>query len=289
MSSVEPPLPYGDPSARRWATLELPDAWPDRLSLGRPGALARILNGVLLERTRPVELPESMPGLDALPRYLLQEFHQLPNGNYSKQFTRGYALWFDRVMLGLLRRARRQMAERLIGAQTVLDFGSGAGQMAGALLEVGIPEVWALEPSPYLLQIAARNHPKLLCAQGVIEKTHFADGQFDAATASFVFHEIPPRYADQALGELRRILKPNAALVLVEPSTRQWTMGLGSLLLRHRLKGLYFGLLARRLFEPFAGTWHARPVRDWLAEHGFDVREDDDTLPIRRIFAVRRP
>lgn len=274
-------------SAHAWAEAKLPDAWPDELDPRRPSQLWRLLRGAMLRQTRPVRLPPGLPGAERLPRYLLQEFHHLPNGNYSKTLTRGYALWFDRVMLGSLHRARRDMARRLAGARCVLDVGSGGGHTGGALQEAGVPEVWALEPSPYLLQHAARRYPELNYAQGVIERTTFADGQFDGATACFVFHEIPPRYADRALAELHRVLKPGARLLIAEPSAQQWRDDRRTLWRRHGWRGLYFKFLAKRVFEPFTAAWHERKLPAWFASHGFVLEEDRDEMPCRLLVARR--
>ena len=68
-----------------WAQLELPDAWPDALDLRRPRDLWRFLTKVLLRRLSRVRLPPDLPLNVALPEYLLLEFHNLPNGNYSKR------------------------------------------------------------------------------------------------------------------------------------------------------------------------------------------------------------
>ena len=78
-----------------WAGVQLPDAWPDRLRWQRLTHPLRIASAVLRGRAGRVVLPENLPGSAALPKYLLQEFHNLPNGNYSKSVTRGYARAFD--------------------------------------------------------------------------------------------------------------------------------------------------------------------------------------------------
>src|SRR5690606_25206123 len=88
-----------DPRVPDWRSLELPDPWPDRLDLRRPRHLWQFLRCITGRRQR-VQLPDNLPGRDALPKYVLQEFHNLPNGNYSKKVTRGYITGFDRVMLG---------------------------------------------------------------------------------------------------------------------------------------------------------------------------------------------
>src|SRR5689334_11553495 len=161
-----------DSFAIDWASVTLPDAWPDRLRLAHPSDLARFLRRLFAPR-RPVEIPATLPGVDGLPEYLRQEFHHLPNGNYSKRIVAGYARAFDALMLGRANRARRAIARRLAGCATVLDLGCGAGGLAGALVAAGVPEVWALDPSPYLLHEGARRHPRVRFVQGLAERTPF--------------------------------------------------------------------------------------------------------------------
>src|SRR5262245_40642239 len=115
-----------DRSAVDWATVSLPDAWPDQLRLLHPRDL-RVFLGRLFGPRRRVEGPAMLPGRKELPEYLLQEFHQLPNGNYSKRIVRGYVRGFDVMMLGRARRARADMARRLASCRAVLDVGCGSG------------------------------------------------------------------------------------------------------------------------------------------------------------------
>jgi ubiquinone/menaquinone biosynthesis C-methylase UbiE len=277
-----------DPHPIDWASASLPDAWPDRLRLLHPGDLATFVRR-LFGRRRRVEVPNALPGVDTLPEYLRQEFHHLPNGNYSKRIVRGYARSFDLLMLGRARRARRDIARRLASCRSVLDVGCGAGGLAGALVAAGVPEVWGLDASPYLLREAARKHPRVHLVQGLAERTRFADGRFDGAGACFVFHELPPSVADEALAELRRILAPGGTLAFVEPSPLQFRpRQLARFARANGPLGLYFWLLARLVYEPFAAAWHRRDIGAWLDAHGFDLREDVAGVPLRLVTASRR-
>ena len=277
-----------DSFAIDWASVTLPDAWPDRLRLAHPSDLVRFLRRLLAAR-RPVEIPATLPGVDGLPEYLRQEFHHLPNGNYSKRIVAGYARAFDALMLGRANRARRAIARRLAGCTRVLDLGCGAGGLAGALVAAGVPEVWALDPSPYLLHEGARRHPRVRFVQGLAERTAFPDAHFDGIGACFVFHELPPPVGDQALSELRRILSPGGTLVIVEPSPMQFRpRNLLRFIRRTGVLGLYFWLLARMVYEPFVAAWHRRDVGAWLDRNGFHVVEDDTGMPLRLMAARRR-
>jgi ubiquinone/menaquinone biosynthesis C-methylase UbiE len=244
--------------------------------------LVRLISG----RPRPVRLPAGVPGIGLLPDYLLQEMHLLPNGNFSSTITASYAQWFEKATLHELEAARAQIAERLSGASRVLDVGAGSGQVSAALRRAGIHDIVALEPSPYLLQQAARANPGIECVQAVIEDSKLPDRHFDGAAACFVFHEIPPREGNRALSELHRILKPGGRLVIVEPSKTHFSLSWWRVWRRHGFRGLYFKALASRVYEPFVAEWHARDHAAWLTEHGFTVEEDRDCMPWRMLTAI---
>lgn len=270
-----------------WANVELPETWADHLRFSRWADLRQLLARAIGGLHRPVALPPEVPGRERIPAYVLQEFHNLPNGNYSRRFARGYAKGFDLSMLGTLREGRGRIVQALAGARCALDLGSGAGHLATALRQSGIPEVWGLEPSPYLLQQAARLDPDVRWEQGVAEDSGLPSSHFDAVGVCFVFHEVPPRYLQRILAELARITRPGARLALLEPSPEQWRKGWLQLLRRYGWRGLYFRWLARHVHEPFLDAWHKQDFRAMLAEHGFVLREDQIGCPFRFFVAER--
>ena len=279
------PLHPEDPVAPDWATTVLPEAWPDRLRLSRPRDLWRLLRHLAGARRPPVELPEGLPGADAIPAYVLQEFHNLPNGNYSRRITRGYVTGFNRVMLDAIHRAHEQMAERLAGLDSVLDAGCGGGHLAGRLRAHGVADVWGIDPSPYLLQHAAAAWPAVRFAQGVIERSGFGPERFDAIAACFLFHELPPTRLEPALADCARILRPGGQLVVCEPSPVQVEQSRLRLWREYGWRGLYFRALARRAHEPFMRSWHRQDLAALLARHGLEVVEDYSRMPLRHVLA----
>ena len=279
--SVRDAAPLAESAAVDWAQVELPPTWPDHSGAGTLFASA------LRRRRGKVTLPDVLPHAGPIPRYVLQEFHNLPNGNYSHRITTGYSHGFDHAMLGMLRHERRRMAQLLDGAQCALDLGCGAGHLALEMHRAGIPEVWGLEPSPYLLRLAARQAPQLRWVQGVGENSGLPDARFDGVGICFVLHEIPPTYIRRLLTELRRITRPGARLVVVEPSPLQWNGGRLELLRRFGWHGLYFRWMARRVFEPFADAWHRFDFAAALAAEGFEVQRDDIGCPFRVFVAER--
>jgi ubiquinone/menaquinone biosynthesis C-methylase UbiE len=179
------------------------------------------------------------------------------------------------------------MAEALRGCGSALDVGCGGGASTAALTQAGIPDVWGLDPSPYLLRCADAQVPTARFVQGLAEDTGFADARFDGVSACFVFHEIPPPAADRALAELCRILKPGGRLAIVEPAAEQYHLGMWQLARRYGPRAAYFRALARTIHEPFVEAWHRRDVPAWLESAGFRVCEDRTDVPVRTLVCER--
>jgi ubiquinone/menaquinone biosynthesis C-methylase UbiE len=274
-----------DPAVPDWVNLTLPDTWPDQL-IRSPLTAWRLLARTLGKRRR-VEVPQDMPGRDWLPKYNLQEFHSLPNGNYSKHLTHGYITGFDRLMLGRMARARAHIADALGTCSSVLDVGCGGGRTAGLLRARGNEDVWGMDPSPYLLQHAARAFPQVNFVQGIAERSGFPHARFDGIAACFLLHEIPPRYIERALREFHRILRPHGLLAICEPSPIQVQVSPWNLLRRGGLLGCYFWLLARVVHEPFVAAWHQQSAARMLAASGFELVSDVHDMPVRHLLARR--
>lgn len=268
--------------ATSWTIRDLPQTWPDEVQVWSPRGMARSLKG-FVGRAEPVETELQ------LPEYLLEEFHWMPNGYYSHSQARGYNKGFEVSMMGLIQGARAKAAQRLAaeGARTALDVGSGTGRQAAALLAAGIDEVWGLEPSPYLLNIAAAEFPQVRFVQGVIEDAELPAEHFEAVAACFLFHELPTAVADRALERLHACMKPGALLAITEPGPEQLRQGLFDLTLQHGLRGLWFGCLGRFVYEPYLDQWHGTEPGPWLGRHGFQLLEDREELPFRTLLARR--
>jgi ubiquinone/menaquinone biosynthesis C-methylase UbiE len=276
--------PGSDPVVPDWALLDLPDTWADQIDFRRPRDWLRFARSILGKRRVPVELPEQLPGREGIPKYVLQEFHSLPNGNYSKKITRGYISGFDRAMLGSMAERREQVVEALRHCRSVLDVGCAGGRTGAALKRAGVPDVWGIDPSPYLLQHAARDYPEVRFVQGVAENNGFGAERFDGLAVCFLFHEIPLRYLHKALAEFRRILEPGGLVAICEPSPEQVCKRSWQLFREYGLRGVYFRWLAHFVFEPFMESWHrSADSSDIFTQYGFECVSDVPSMPLRHI------
>lgn len=275
---------HQDPAHLNWAELELPNTWADQINFRNPLDLFRFLKGIFGRQRQRVSLPETVPGIERIPKYILQEFHNLPNGNYSKKITRGYITGFEHSMLGVMDEARQCIATTLVNCNSALDVGCAGGKTARALKNIGIKDVWGIDPSPYLLQHAAKDNPDIAFSQSVAEETGFANERFDGIAACFLFHEIPPKYLAKALAEFHRILKPNGLVAICEPSPLQVQLNLWQVLKQYGVKGFYFAALARFVHEPFLSAWHQQSAsQNIFSQFGFECVSDEVGMPLRHI------
>ncbi len=105
----------------------------------------------------------------------------------------------------------------LRGLHSILDIGSGAGQIARHLLKYGEPtaHVTGIDISTQMLR-RARNRLKserLELVAADLAQLPFADGAFDCITCGYVLEHLPdPR---PGLAEMARVLRPGGRMLLL--------------------------------------------------------------------------
>ena len=139
----------------------------------------------------------------------------------------GHAAFYDTVMWPFERVAvggwRRRLAAGARGR--VLEIGAGTG----AQLRWYAPRasVTALEPDASMRERArrraARAAANVTVVDGRAEELPFADASFDAAVSAFALCTVADPEA--ALAELRRVLAPGGALLLLEHVHLHWEPG----------------------------------------------------------------
>jgi len=269
-----------------WSKQDLPRTWPDR-----PGSFLRLWLSLLLapfERGRaPAKLPADLPG-KAIPAYAREQFHGLPNGYYSHNIADGYDKGFEASMLYRVHKARKRMAKAM-GVGRMLDVGCGSGRLIAELTRAGADEVWGLDPSPYMLKIAQTRTPSAQLVQGLIEDNGFPDEFFDSIGVCFVFHELPKDVTALAIMELHRILRPGGTLCITEPCREHiHETNVVTLFRRYGMRGVYFHLLARGVYEPFLQDWQSLGDHGkWLTDAGFELIDKSVDVPFQFLVAKK--
>jgi ubiquinone/menaquinone biosynthesis C-methylase UbiE len=105
----------------------------------------------------------------------------------------------------------------LRGLRSILDVGSGAGQIARHLLKYSDPQadITCLDLSPEMLRRAGHrlksDRPHFVV--GDLTRLPFADGSFDGVTCGYVLEHLPD--PEIGLGELARVMVPGARMLLL--------------------------------------------------------------------------
>jgi len=130
--------------------------------------------------------------------------------------ARGFALAADMYERGrpdYPAAATRRLVERLDlrPGRTVLDLAAGTGKLTRLLLPSGA-DVVAVEPIPAMREELERLAPDAIAMSGTAEEIPLADESVDAVTVAQAFHWFR---ADEALREIRRVLRPGGGLALI--------------------------------------------------------------------------
>ena len=119
--------------------------------------------------------------------------------------------------------ARRTLVEQaaLRPGQRVLDLGCGTGGLA-LLIKRLHPhvDVVGLDPDPHALARARRKAARVGVAlpldQGFGDALPYADATFDRVLSAFVLHHVPSEEKEPTLREVRRVLRDDGALHLLD-------------------------------------------------------------------------
>ena len=149
--------------------------------------------------------------------------------------ARSYDLHVALMTLGRVRALRDRTIElaRISPGEHVLDVGCGTGEVAMRAKARSGPtgSVTGIDPAPEMIAVArqkaARAGLDVDYRVAAVEALPFADACFDVVLSSLMMHHLPADLKPRALAEIRRVLKPDGRLVVVD--FKQPTSRLGRL------------------------------------------------------------
>jgi demethylmenaquinone methyltransferase/2-methoxy-6-polyprenyl-1,4-benzoquinol methylase len=146
------------------------------------------------------------------------ESGRLPAEGVRRMFDRIAPVYdaMNRIMtVGLDVRWRRLTAQAAVRpGDRALDACCGTGDLALACLAAGAGSVVGLDFSERMLERARRKSSAVEWLAGDLLALPFADESFDAATVGFGVRNVDD--LERGLAELRRVLRPGAALAILE-------------------------------------------------------------------------
>ncbi|MGQ4619315.1 methyltransferase domain-containing protein [Nocardia sp. R7R-8] len=114
----------------------------------------------------------------------------------------------DRAMLGAF--AESVAAN---GSGPIADLGCGPGRITGHLASLGA-QVFGIDLSPRMVELARMEHPQLLFTQGSIEQLPIGDEALGGIVAWYSLIHLPPDRVPHVLSEFHRVLAGNGHVLL---------------------------------------------------------------------------
>ena len=182
-----------------------------------------------------------------------------------------------RRALSLLARAWRTRDHRGLA---ILDLACGAGSFLGDLAAT-FPRarLIGLDLSPAYLDVAARETPTAAFVQAKAEQLPIADASFDAVTAVYLFHELPPKVRTAVAAEIARVLKPGGVLALADSIQPKDEPRLGRLL---EAFPAYF-------HEPYYASYAKADLAALFGKAGLLLQSEDQAFLTKAMLFVKRP
>lgn len=128
---------------------------------------------------------------------------------------------------------------RLVPGESVLDVGCGTGSVAIAAKRcVGLTgSVNGIDASPEMLSRAAKKAAraglKIEFQQAFAQSLPFPDARFDAVLSTVMFHHLPRPARQRCAAEMRRVVKPNGRVLVVDFDGKHDNRGLLARMHRH--------------------------------------------------------
>ncbi len=135
---------------------------------------------------------------------------------------RSYDRQMDKISRGRVRAAKEAVANEVSGGSHVLEIGCGTGELASLMIRRGTT-VEGFDLSQSMIRTAKERIETENLADkfsvsrmGVDGMDRFRDEQFDAVVSTLVFSELNEDERRFALEQAKRILKPQAAIIIAD-------------------------------------------------------------------------
>lgn len=137
------------------------------------------------------------------------------SGEWDRYYKEGHPLFASREV-----RFMRMVKRYAPGVGRALDYGCGTGRLAQALAVEGW-QVTGADVSSGMLEVARLEYPQARwCEVEEGAVLPFAGGEFEVVVASSVLEYVGA--LDVLLGELGRVAKEGAVMVMTVPDMRHW-------------------------------------------------------------------
>jgi ubiquinone/menaquinone biosynthesis C-methylase UbiE len=232
-----------------------------------------------------------IPAVDRarFPAYYRRTFHWQTGGYFSAHSAEVYELGVELLFRGMADVMRRQvippitrLARSSAAPLRVLDVACGTGRTLHQLARAH-PQMrlYGLDLSPAYVRTARerlRDVGEVAVVADNAEAMPWADNMFDAATSTYLFHELPRNARRNVARELHRVVRPGG-VVVVEDSAQLVDAGVLGDVLR---------AFPRDFHEPFYADYLEDDLAGVLARAGFVVEAVEECLVAKVVVARKR-
>ncbi len=213
---------------------------------------------------------------------MAEDLWEASAGWWQASFTEGADAEYDEQILPLA-------ARHLAGARSVLDVGTGEGQVARLAAGGGARRVVGVDPTVAQLGAASARAGGPAYARALATALPFPDASFEAAVACLVFEHIED--ADAALAEVGRVLADGGRFLfflnhpllqvpgsgwiddqVLDPPEQYWRVG------PYLVEDTTLEQVERGLFLPFVHRPLSRYVNA-MAANGLVIRHMEEPAP----------
>jgi len=155
--------------------------------------------------------------------------------------------------------------------ETALEIGCGNGNGTKVIKKYFSPKnIIAIDLDEKMIEIAQRRNKDTSVTYKVMDasKLDFPNNHFDAVFDFGIIHHIP-NWKD-CIQELKRVLKPNAEVILEELSIDTFSKGIGR-------------VWRKILDHPYQQMYSAKQFIEFMTETGFEIKNYKESNPLKLI------
>ena len=192
-------------------------------------------------------------------------------GHSEPDAYRRAARWYDSIF-GRLTAGLRGLGLKMLPPREgmdVLDVGCGTGIQLAAYQQAGC-RVSGIDTSQAMLNVAHRRlRERADLRLGDAARMPYPDGAFDLVLAATVLHEMPPEVRGTVLDEMKRVLRPDGRMLVID-----FEVGLV-----RPLRG-WITKAVIAISELAAGRHHHRNYRNFMVSGGLPTLLGDRGLSV---------